>query len=206
MPRDIDQIIERLKAAMPGVEVTQLQVTHPGAGDDGVWFIKIPGTDGEVQIESSHGSCPFLIESNLSDDRIYGRSIDEVVQKVRGLYARDTLKREFLQCEHETAKGAFLLQLRGKCEWDWNAFRRLTSAMYDVAEEVKEQPSIERWIAEGFWYCDSEITGIASHSNFSRFPEDAYRDGVELIHSLASLLFSGQNPYRDDTLRKKAKG
>ena len=119
---------------------------------------------------------------------------------------REILKREFLQCEEKDAKGAFLLQLHCKCEWDWNAFRRLTGAMYDVAEELKGQPSIERWIAEGFWYCDSEITAIASHSNFSRFPETAYRDGVELIHNLAFLLFSGQNPYRDDTLRKKAKG
>ena len=206
MPRDIDHIIERLTIELPGVEVAQLQVTHPGADDDGIWFIKIPGRGGEVQIESSHGSCPFVIESDLCDDRIYGRSIDEVVQKVRGLYARDILKREFLQCEEEAAKGAFLLQLRSKCDWDWNAFRRLTSAMYDVAEEVKGQPAIERWIAEGFWYCDSEITCIASHSNFARFPGDAYRGGVELIHNLASLLFSGQNPYRDDTLRKKAKG
>jgi hypothetical protein len=206
MPRDIDHIIERLKAQLAGVQVAQLQVTHPEADDDGVWFIKIPGRDGEVQIESSNGSCPFLIQSDLSDDRIYVRSIDEVVQKVRGLYARDILKREFLQCEEENAKGAFLLQLHCRCEWDWNAFRRLTSAMYDVAEELKGQPSIERWIAEGFWYCDSEITAIASHSNFSRFPEAAYRDGVELIHNLASLLFTGQNPYQDDTLRKKAKG
>jgi hypothetical protein len=119
---------------------------------------------------------------------------------------REILKREFLQCEEEHAKGAFLLQLHCKCEWDWSAFRRLTSAMYDVAEELKGQPAIERWIAEGFWYGDSEITAIASHSNFSRFPEDAYRDGAELIHNLAARLFSGQNPYRDDTLRKNAKG
>jgi hypothetical protein len=119
---------------------------------------------------------------------------------------REILKREFLQCEEENAEGAFLLQLHCKCEWDWNAFRRLTSAMYDVAEELKGQPSIERWIAEGFWHCDWEITAIASHSNFSRFPEDAYRDGVELIHHLAFLLFTGLSPYKDDTLRKKAKG
>ena len=118
---------------------------------------------------------------------------------------RETLKREFLQCDYEDAKGAFLLQLRSRCEWDWNAFRRLTGAMYDVAEEVKGQPSIERWIAEGFWYCDWFISATVGHSDFARFPEDAYREGVELIHNLASLLFSGRNPYNDDTLRKKAK-
>lgn len=114
--------------------------------------------------------------------------------------------REILKREFDAEKGSFLIQLRCKCEWDWDAFRRLTSAMYDVAEEVKGQPSIETWIAEGFWYCDSLINDIASHSNFSRFPEDGYRDGVELIHNLAYLLFSGRNPYEDDTLRKKAKG
>ena len=62
MPRDIDHIIERLKAELPGVEVTQLKVKHP-ADDDGLWFIKIPGRSGNVQIESSDGSCPF--PSNL---------------------------------------------------------------------------------------------------------------------------------------------
>lgn len=203
MPRDIDQIIERLRAELPGVEITQLKVKHPGA-DGNVWLIKIPGRDKEIQIESPDGSCPFVI---LGDDRIYGRSVDEVVQRVRGIHAREILKREFLQCEEEAAKGAFLLQLHCKCEWDWVAFRRLTSAMYDVAEEIKGQPSIEKWIAEGFWFCESEINAIASHSNYSRFPEDAYRDGVGLIHALAYFFFVGRNPYNDgDTLRKKAKG
>lgn len=87
MPRDIDHIIERLKTELPGVQVTQLQVGHPGADDDGLWFIRIPGRAGEVQIESSRGSCPFLIESDFSTERLHGRSIDEVVSTVRRLYA-----------------------------------------------------------------------------------------------------------------------
>lgn len=53
---------------------------------------------------------------------------------------REILEREFLQCEEEDAKGTFLVQLHCRCEWDWDAFRRLTSAMYDVADELKEQP------------------------------------------------------------------
>jgi len=87
MPRDIDHIIERLKAEIPGVQVTQLQVTRPGADDDGLWFIKIPGRDGEVQIESSHGGCPFLIESDFTDERFHGHTVDEVISTVRRLYA-----------------------------------------------------------------------------------------------------------------------
>ncbi len=87
MPRDIDTIIERLKAELPGVRIAQLQVARPGADDDGLWFITIPGRAGEVQIESSHGSCPFLIESDFNAERFHGRTVDEVVQTVRGLYA-----------------------------------------------------------------------------------------------------------------------
>lgn len=84
--RDIDQIIERLKAELPVAHVTQLQVAHPGADDDGIWFITIRGTNGQVQIESSTGSCPFLIESDFSDERFHGHTVDEVVATVRRLH------------------------------------------------------------------------------------------------------------------------
>jgi hypothetical protein len=87
MPRDIDLIIMRLKTEVPGVQVTQLQVKYPGVDDDGLWFIKIHGRTEGVQIESSHGSCPFLIESDFSPERFHGQSIDEVVSIVRRLYA-----------------------------------------------------------------------------------------------------------------------
>ena len=85
--RDIDHIIERLKAVIPDVQVTQLQVAHPGADDDGLWFIKIPGKAGAVQIESPGGNCPFLIESDFNTERFHGQTVNEVVQIVRRLYA-----------------------------------------------------------------------------------------------------------------------
>jgi hypothetical protein len=84
--RDIEHIIERLKAELPGVQVTQLHVTH-SADDDGLWFIKIPGRHGKVQIESPYGTCPFLIESDFSDERFNGHTVDEVISIVRRLYA-----------------------------------------------------------------------------------------------------------------------
>ena len=87
MPGDIDQIIELLRREIPEAQVTQLQVTHPGADDDGLWFIKVPGRAEEVQIESSSGTCPFLIESDFSDERHYGRSVYEVVGTVIKLFA-----------------------------------------------------------------------------------------------------------------------
>ena len=114
---------------------------------------------------------------------------------------RDILRREFYAEE-----GSFLVQARVRLEWDWVAFRRLTSAMYDVADEVKGQPSIETWIAQGFWFCDTWIRDWTSHPNFPRPPEEAHRDALALLNQLAGFLFMGQSPYQDDALRKKAKG
>ena len=114
--------------------------------------------------------------------------------------------REILKSEFDAEEGSFLIQVRVGLKWDWDAFRRLTSAMYDVADEVKGQPSIETWIAEGFWYCDTFIRDWTSHPSLPRPPEKAYRDALALLGDLASFLFTGLNPYKDDTLLKKAKG
>lgn len=199
MPRDVDQIIGRLRVELPGIEINQLRVNH-AADDDGIWFIKIPEVHGDIQLESSSGNCPFLIESDFCD-RLYGRTVEEVIKWILVLSARNKLKREF-----DAEEGSFLLQARCEPKWDWNAFRRLTSAMYDVADEIKGQTSIETWIANGFWFCDTWIKDWTSHPNFPRPAEGAYRDAIELIHDLASLLFFGMSPYTDDTLRKRAKG
>ena len=174
MSRDIDHIIERLTAELPGVQVAQLQATHPGADDDGFWFIKIPGIDEGVQMESSHGSCPFLIESDLSDDRLYGRNVDEVVQTVSRLYSRKILKREF-----DAEKGSFLILARIELSWDWDAFRRLTSAMYDVADEVKGRPSVETWIAQGFWFCNDAALHHPSYVLME--PAQGKQKGISLV-------------------------
>ena len=114
--------------------------------------------------------------------------------------------REILRREFDGEEGSFLLQARSRFIWDWDAFRRLTGAMYDVAEEAKGQSSIETWIAEGFWFCDTWIRAHTSHPNFPRPPEDVYQDALKLLNDLASFLFTGQSPYNNDTLRKKAKG
>lgn len=84
MARDVDTIIEQLKGAVPGIQIKQLQVTHP-ADDDGIWFITVPGKSGEVQIESSSGICPFLIESSYNDATHKGATIEEVVTIVRSI-------------------------------------------------------------------------------------------------------------------------
>jgi hypothetical protein len=87
MKRDIDLIIEQLAASVPGARIEQLKVSHPGADDDGLWFINIPDEEKQVQIESSEGSCPFLIESNFNDERFEGHTVQEVVATVNCLFS-----------------------------------------------------------------------------------------------------------------------
>jgi hypothetical protein len=141
---------------------------------------------------------------NVLDEEDEAKPYFHEAERLKGYHepgARGILRREF-----DAEEGSFLIQVRCRLEWDWDAFRRLTSAMYDVADEAKGQPSVETWIAQGFWYCDTFIRNWTSHPNFPRPPEGAYRDALELLSNLASFLFTGLNPYNDDTLRKKAKG
>ena len=85
MSRDIEKIVERLIAEIPGIQVTQFRPAHL-ADDNGLWFIKSPGRAGEIQIESSDGSCPFIIESDFSDAIQHGQSIEEVVTTIKKLF------------------------------------------------------------------------------------------------------------------------
>jgi hypothetical protein len=82
MTPDLQRIVEGVVGELPDVEWEQLQVSHP-ADDDGLWFFWRPGQrNNDVQIESSSGACPFLIETNRDDERRYGYTPDEVVRTI----------------------------------------------------------------------------------------------------------------------------
>jgi hypothetical protein len=87
--RDVDQIIRSIKNISPRVEVQQLQVSHPGADDDGLWFFDQPDSEFQVQIESSDGMCPFCIETDESDVRFTSTSIKETVDTLARLLHLD---------------------------------------------------------------------------------------------------------------------
>jgi hypothetical protein len=80
--RDVERIIAEVQRLMPDVQWRQLQVTHPGVDDDGLWFFRLPFGTNEVQIESTNGTCPFLVEHGASNERYMGDTIDRVVAKV----------------------------------------------------------------------------------------------------------------------------
>lgn len=85
MNRDINEIVEHVRARVPGVNVSQLQVKYPGADDDGLWFFRLPDSLREVQIESADGNCPFWIENDdmkTSSEAHTARTIEDVVDEV----------------------------------------------------------------------------------------------------------------------------
>ena len=87
MHRDIDRIIEQLSKVRPDISVSQLQVTHP-ADDDGIWFFRIGTSKHEVQLESSFGVFPFLVETDVDDSRNMANSVDEAIAFIVGFLDR----------------------------------------------------------------------------------------------------------------------
>jgi hypothetical protein len=81
--RDIDQIIAAVKQQILEVSVWQLQKKHP-ADDDGVWWFALPGISNDIQIESSSGICPFLIETDerSSHQARTAQTVAETVQMI----------------------------------------------------------------------------------------------------------------------------
>ena len=84
MSRDIDLIISAVREQLPEVDVQQWQKMHP-ADDDGMWFFSLEGSKGEIQLESSSGNCPFMVESDAmsrSDQATQVATVPEAVKSV----------------------------------------------------------------------------------------------------------------------------
>jgi hypothetical protein len=61
MERDIERVIALVRDRLPSVSVVQWHKKHPG-DDDGIWWFRLPGVEHDIQLESSDGACPFLVE------------------------------------------------------------------------------------------------------------------------------------------------
>jgi hypothetical protein len=84
MKRDIDKIVDAIKEQFPEVKVIQMDKKHP-VDDDGLWWFRLPGKSKDIQIESSTGECPFLVESDdtiSSLDAVTAHTIDEAVKLI----------------------------------------------------------------------------------------------------------------------------
>jgi hypothetical protein len=90
MRGEVDKILELVRRAYPDVSCDQLQVARPGVDDDGLWSFTRPGVSNEVQIESSEGRCPFLLEHDASDERRTGMTPEDVADAIREWLAGST--------------------------------------------------------------------------------------------------------------------
>jgi hypothetical protein len=83
--RDIEKVIQSLNTIYPVVNVRQLEVAHAGADDDGLWFFQTPESKLEVQIESSTGMFPFLIETNENYTRVTTATVGQTIETLARL-------------------------------------------------------------------------------------------------------------------------
>ena len=79
---DVQEVIRLVRQTYPNIKWTRLWVSHPGADDDGLWFFWLPNEAGEVQIESSFGVCPFIVETDKHNECFTGNSVPEVAETV----------------------------------------------------------------------------------------------------------------------------
>src|SRR5206468_3607677 len=82
--RDIDRTIAIVQSRFPSVTVEQWRKKHPG-DDDGIWWFRLPGVEQSIQLESSFGNCPFLVENDdmLSTDESWqAMSVEQAAQAV----------------------------------------------------------------------------------------------------------------------------
>ncbi len=82
MPRDIDHIIEEVRRRFPEVIVDQLPKLLP-TDDDGIWYFRIPNDVKDISLESSYGTCPFMVEhsdsSAPSECAVWARTIQDAI-------------------------------------------------------------------------------------------------------------------------------
>ncbi len=84
MPRDIDEIIERITAVFPNIPFRRLPVPHL-TEDGGLWMLAVPDRDTQVQVGSSYGIAPFLIESDHGEARFRVPNVSQAVSIIRTL-------------------------------------------------------------------------------------------------------------------------
>jgi hypothetical protein len=85
--RDIDRIMQQFRRFDSQVKFQQLSVKLP-ADDDRLWYVSREREPVSIQIESSTGNCPFLIEfdtSPTSSGRMVVATVEEAVELLKSL-------------------------------------------------------------------------------------------------------------------------
>jgi hypothetical protein len=83
---DIDRVIDLVAADLPDLTVVQHHDAWP-ADDEGVWFFRLPDLMTDIQLESSTGMCPFIVEHSgmpSAVDAWTAASVNEAARMVVG--------------------------------------------------------------------------------------------------------------------------
>jgi hypothetical protein len=113
---------------------------------------------------------------------------------IQGAFMEDFMT--ILKNEFDAGEGSFLIKLRPNLEWDKDAFNRLATAMKLYAESKSNEPKLERWVAEGFWFVPRFVREWTTHPNFPKVhAADYYERAFTRLDDLAYWYFMGQSPY-----------
>jgi len=82
MNRDIDRVIASIRRGFPALVCERPRAADPAVADRGLWILRHPDLPGEVQLESSTGLFPFLVESAGSPARDTVHTLEEAVALV----------------------------------------------------------------------------------------------------------------------------
>lgn len=105
------------------------------------------------------------------------------------------LRHEFTAEDH-----SFLIKLRIDLIWDHDAFLSLTEAMRACCEKHSKTDTLERWLAEGFWYVQRFVRDWTQHPQFPRpYPADYYERAYRRLDDLAEWFFTGSRPAEPGT-------
>lgn len=105
---------------------------------------------------------------------------------------------QVLRNEFEAGDGSFLITIRPNMIWDVQAFDRLSKAMEDYCRAHDGSQTLERWVAEGFWYVPGFVRNWTTHPEFPRpLAAICYDIAYRRLDDLADWYFLGSNPYPD---------
>ena len=103
---------------------------------------------------------------------------------------------QVLRNEFEGGKGSFLIQIRPSCNWNKASFTRLITAMQRCCEKFSHRKTLERWMANGFWYLSFFVRDWTTHPNFPQVHEpEYYKKAYQRLDDLAYWFFFGESPY-----------
>ena len=81
-PLQVKQIIASVRNYYPAIRWTRAWMRNLKVDNDGIWFFWLADESGEVQIESSFGVCPLLVETDKINERFIGETVEQPTDKI----------------------------------------------------------------------------------------------------------------------------